>query len=237
MNNTTKPKRALLRVDILNDFIPPGALPVPDGEAVVEAANELTQDGSYDLVVDIQDWHPANHGSFAANHPGKAVYDDIELDGLPQRLWPVHCVQDTAGADFHPELVRKFRGHEVPVVQKGLNPNVDSYSGFFDNGRRKQTELHALLHFEGIEEVDVVGLATEYCVAATAIDALSLGYKTRVLLSACRGVGITPNDIPDALTRIREAGGEVVEAVESLPARQSAKTPVNGVRLMRGESC
>jgi len=206
-------KRALLRVDILNDFMPTGTLPVPDGDGVVAPTNTLTsREDLYSLVVDIQDWHPAPHKSFAANHPGRQVNEVVDLHGTKQLLWPTHAVQNTRGADFHPELVRVFRGAPIPVVQKGTNVEVDSYSGFFDNDRKSETDLRAFLEKNEITHVDVVGLATDFCVAATALDAIALGYKTRVLTKACRGVGIYENDIENALAKIKAAGGEVVDS-------------------------
>ncbi len=123
--------RALLLIDIQNDFCPGGALAVPQGDQVVAVANRLGP--QFSLAIATQDWHPADHGSFAANHPGRAPYDTVDLAGLPQVLWPVHCVQGTAGADFHPALEL---GRVRRVFRKGTGPTVDSYSGFFDNARR-----------------------------------------------------------------------------------------------------
>lgn len=217
-----------MRVDILNDFMPWGALPVPFGDEVVGPANELTGDPSYSLVVDIQDWHPPDHGSFASTYPDKKVHEEIELRGLPQRLWPAHCVRGTPGADFHPDLVRTKKGRPIPVIRKGIDPSVDSYSGFFDNGRMFETPLRRLLQQHGIDEVDVIGLATDYCVAATALDAISLGYRTRVLLEGCRGVGISENDIADALRRIREAGGETIPPSRPLCAPKGTLVELGG---------
>ena len=144
--------KALVIVDVQNDFCPGGALPVPQGDAVVPLINRLQPD--YDLVVATQDWHPANHGSFAANHPGRAVGDEIKLAGLPQTLWPVHCVQNTAGAAFHPGL---NLDRIARVFRKGTDPAIDSYSGFFDNGHRAATGLADYLRKEGLTKYTSAG--------------------------------------------------------------------------------
>jgi nicotinamidase/pyrazinamidase len=192
---------ALILVDIQNDFCPGGTLAVPKGDEVVAAANRLI--AAAGLVVATQDWHPADHGSFAANHPGKAPFTLAELGGLPQVLWPAHCVQWSAGALFHPGLdTRRI----ARVFAKGTDAGIDSYSGFFDNGRRKATGLGGWLKAQGVDAVLVCGLATDYCVKATAIDAVGLGFRTTVVEDACRGVGLAANDIPDALAAMRAAG-------------------------------
>ena len=129
---------ALILVDIQNDFLPGGALPVPEGDAVIPIANRLQAGGRFDLIVATQDWHPADHGSFAANHPGHKVGEVIDLNGLPQILWPVHCVQETRGAAFADGLAMM---DIEKVFTKGTDPTIDSYSGFFDNGQRKATGL------------------------------------------------------------------------------------------------
>src|SRR3954468_12732007 len=150
---------ALIIVDVQNDFVPGGALPVPEGDKVLPVINNLQP--KFDLVVATQDWHPASHGSFAANHPGKKPGDVIQLKGLPQILWPVHCVQNTTGAAFVPTLDAK---RIAKVFPKGTDPQVDSYSGFFDNGRQKATGLAEYLKQRGVTELYIVGLATDYCV-------------------------------------------------------------------------
>jgi nicotinamidase/pyrazinamidase len=199
--------RALILVDIQNDFCTGGALAVPQGEAVVPLANRLMS--LADVVVATQDWHPADHGSFAVNHPGRKPFELAELGGLPQVLWPVHCVQWTGGAQFHPELdTRRI----VRVFPKGTDPGIDSYSGFFDNGRRKATGLGDWLKAQRVDDVLVCGLATDYCVKATAIDAAGLGFRTTLVEDACRGVGLQPNDIPAALTAMRQAGVVITTA-------------------------
>ncbi|MEN9358639.1 MAG: bifunctional nicotinamidase/pyrazinamidase [Verrucomicrobiota bacterium] len=197
-------KTALILVDIQNDFCPGGALAVPDGDAVLAKANAAMAD--HDLVVATQDWHPANHGSFAANHPGKAPFQVVQLAGLPQVLWPVHCVQGTPGAEFHPGL---DLSRVTKVFPKGTDPAIDSYSGFFDNGQRQSTGLGEWLKAQGVDAVSICGLATDYCVRATALDALRLGFRVRLLLDACRGVGLSPDDIPAAIDEMRKEGVEI----------------------------
>lgn len=193
--------RALILVDIQNDFCTGGALAVPQGEAVVPVANRLMS--LADVVVATQDWHPADHGSFAINHPGRKPFELAELGGLPQALWPAHCVQWTGGAQFHPGLdTRRI----VRVFPKGTDPGIDSYSGFFDNGRRKATGLGDWLTAQRVDDVLVCGLATDYCVKATAIDAAGLGFRTTLVEDACRGVGLQPQDIAAALHAMRQAG-------------------------------
>lgn len=192
--------RALILVDIQNDFCPGGALAVPQGDQVVPVANRLME--AVDWVVATQDWHPADHGSFASSHPGRRPFEQIELDGLPQMLWPSHCVQWTGGAQFHPGLdTRRLQR----VFPKGTRPDLDSYSGFFDNGHRQATGLGEWLRSRGVSELLVCGLATDYCVRATALDAVQLGFRTTVVSDACRGVGLNPGDISQALETLRRA--------------------------------
>jgi len=197
--------KALILVDIQNDFCPGGALEVADGDAVVAVANRLMS--TVDLVVATQDWHPANHGSFASNHPGRKLFDLADLGGLPQVMWPDHCVQWTGGAQFHPGLDTK---RITRVFPKGTDATIDSYSGFFDNGKRKATGLGDWLKAKGVTEVLICGLATDYCVKATAIDAAGLGFTTRLMLDGCRGVGMQANHIPDALAAMQAAGVQII---------------------------
>ena len=202
--------QALILVDIQNDFCPGGALAVADGDAVVAVANRVMP--RFDLVVATQDWHPAEHGSFAINQAGRKPFELGELAGLPQVLWPAHCVQWTSGAQFHPGLdTRKV----ARVFPKGTDPTIDSYSGFFDNGRRKATGLGDWLRAQRVDAVAVCGLATDYCVKATALDAIGLGLRATLITDACRGVGLQPGDIPAALTAMAEAGVTVTTS-ESL---------------------
>ena len=199
----------LIVVDLQNDFCPGGALAVPEGDRVIPVVNRLQR--RLDAVVATQDWHPADHGSFAANHPGKHPGDVIELDGLEQTLWPVHCVEHTPGAALHPELdVDRI----VKVFHKGMDPRVDSYSGFFDNGHRRATGLGDYLERLGVGEVYVCGLATDYCVAFTALDAAELGFSTYVIEDACRGVELNAGDVQRAIGRMKEKGVRLVRESE-----------------------
>jgi nicotinamidase/pyrazinamidase len=200
---------ALILVDLQNDFVPGGALPVPDGDAVVPVANRLLAGGGFDLVVATQDWHPAGHGSFAASHAGRTPGEVIDLNGLPQVLWPTHCVQGTPGADFLPKL---DRSRVERVFQKGTDPAIDSYSGFFDNGHRKATGLGDYLKGRGATAVTVLGLATDYCVKFTALDAVGLGFRVRLVEDASRGVNLAPGDVDRAVAEMRAKGVAVVRS-------------------------
>lgn len=196
--------KALIPVDIENDFLPKGALPVPKGDQVIEETNRLMRE--YDFVFPSLDWHPADHGSFAINHPGRELYEIIDLHGIPQRLWPVHGVQNTYGAEFAAGLdTARF----TKTIYKGTDPKVDSYSAFFDNGRKGDTGLHELLCSHNVGLIGVCGLATDYCVKATVIDGLSLGYKVILHTKACRGVNLAPGDVEAAIEEMRRAGAEI----------------------------
>jgi nicotinamidase/pyrazinamidase len=200
---------ALILVDIQNDFVPGGALPVPEGDQIVPVVNQLQP--RFDLVVATQDWHPANHGSFAANHADRKPGELIDLHGLPQILWPTHCVQGTTGAEFVPGLQRD-RWDRVFV--KGTHPDVDSYSGFYDNARRQATGLGDYLKQKGVDRVYIAGLATDHCVKATALDALNIGFETYLVEDACRGVNLQPNDVREAINAMKSAGARIVQAGE-----------------------
>ena len=201
--------KALILVDIQNDFLPGGALAVPEGDAVIPAANKIQR--AFPLVVATQDWHPANHGSFAVTHPGKQPFQQIELNGLAQVLWPVHCVQNTHGAAFPASLET---GGIARIFQKGTDPGVDSYSGFFDNGHRKSTGLGQWLKEKGVTEVFICGLATDFCVKFTALDALQFGFKTNLVLDACRGVNLHPDDARTAIAEMERAGVRICQGAE-----------------------
>jgi nicotinamidase/pyrazinamidase len=198
--------KALLLIDIQNDFLPGGGLAVPEGDAVIPVANRLMPD--FELVVATQDWHPADHRSFARQHPCRRVGDVVELAGLPQVLWPDHCVQGTPGAEFAAVLDRTRIDH---VVQKGTNPEVDSYSGFFDNARRQATGLEAYLHGRGVDEIHLVGLATDYCVKFTALDGVDLGFRVVVHAAGVRGVELRDGDCQRAFEAMRAAGVQLNE--------------------------
>ncbi|CAQ88820.1 nicotinamidase/pyrazinamidase [Escherichia fergusonii ATCC 35469] len=196
--------RALLLVDLQNDFCAGGALAVPEGDNTVDIANQLINwCQSRDIpVIASQDWHPANHGSFASQHQ-VAVYSQGMLDGLPQTFWPDHCVQNSEGAALHPLLKQKAINR---IFHKGENPLVDSYSAFFDNGRRQKTTLDEWLREHNIGELIIMGLATDYCVKFTVLDALQLGYRVNVITDGCRGVNINPQDSAQAFMEMSVAG-------------------------------
>lgn len=197
--------KALILIDIQNDFMPGGALAVPGGDEIIPIVNDLMS--QFELIVATQDWHPADHGSFAANHPGRAIFDQGELDGLPQTLWPVHCVQHTGGALFAPTLdTRRI----TRVFTKGMNPRIDSYSGLFDNGHRASTGLAEWLKSQGVTHLTVAGVATDYCVKFTVLDALAEGFRVDLVLPACRGVNLQPGDVEAAVQEMRMAGAVVM---------------------------
>lgn len=215
---------ALILVDIQNDFTPAGpapapgkpagALAVPGGDEVIEVGNRLMP--RYDLVVATQDWHPAGHKSFASEHPGHQVGDVIRWNGLDQVLWPDHCVQDSNGAELC-EGLHRAGIHEV--VRKGTDRDIDSYSGFFDNGHRKATGLDSLLRGRGVDEVHVMGLATDYCVKFTALDAAEFGFKTGLIVEGCRGVELQPGDCDRAIAQMREAGVQIINNTKVIGTR------------------
>ena len=201
--------KALIIVDVQNDFCPNGALAVENGDAIIDIIN--VSQHQFDLVIATQDWHPASHQSFAANNDGKSVDDVIELNGLPQVLWPTHCVQNTDGADFHPRLnTEKF----ARVFRKGEVETVDSYSGFFDNGHRRATGLGDYLKGENVDEVFVCGLATDYCVKFTALDARQLGFDVTLIEDACKGVELNDGDITRSVDAMREAGVAIIDSTQ-----------------------
>ena len=197
---------ALLLIDIQNDFLSGGALAVPGGDEIIPIVNALMP--GFEMIVATQDWHPANHGSFAANHPGRNVFESIDLHGLPQTLWPVHCVQNTGGALFAPALETRRIARVFP---KGTDAQIDSYSGFFDNGHRGDTGLTAWLREQGVTELTLCGLATDYCVKFTALDALECGFKVNLHLPACRGVDLQQGDCENAVAEMRERGAVIIE--------------------------
>ncbi len=198
--------KALILVDIQNDFIKGGALEVPKGEEVILVVNALMD--KFEYVIATQDWHPENHKSFASNN-GKKVGDIIELNGLTQFMWPDHCIQNTFGAEFAEDLnVDKIK----KVVQKGTNPEIDSYSGFFDNGHLQKTELEDYLRDNNITGLYITGLATDYCVKFTALDAVNLGFDTFLVVDGIRGVDIQSGDSEKAIEEMKNAGVRVIES-------------------------
>ena len=195
--------RALILVDIQNDFVAGGRLEVPSGEQIVPLVNEVAR--KFPLVVATQDWHPKDHKSFASNHPGKNPFDVITLGGLEQVLWPDHCVQGSRGAAFHPTL--EMDSVEA-IFRKGMDPEIDSYSGFFDNGHKKSTGLRGYLQDRRVESVFVCGLAGDYCVFYTAKDALDSGFDTYLIEDATRA--ISKEGFLKAKEGIRALGGKII---------------------------
>lgn len=202
---------ALIIVDLQNDFLPGGPLAVPEGDAVIPVINGLLR--RFPLVVATRDWHPPNHVSFVENHPGYAAGDTIVVGGTRQVLWPTHCVQQTPGA----RLAESLNVTPIACVfEKGTDPAVESYSGFFDNNREHDTGLHDYLQEQGVSRLYIVGLATDVCVRATALDAARLGYQTHVVRDACRAVNLQPGDGARALDELRQAGVKIV-ASDAVP--------------------
>ncbi len=194
--------RALLLVDLQNGFCTGGHLPVPGGDEVIAVANRLMRDGGYDLIVASQDWHPENHGSFASQHPGKAPFDMGELKGAPQMLWPDHCVEGTDDAAFHPSLEQE----RIQFVQrKGQDVEVDSYSAFRDNDRSAFTGLAQVLKEKGVTTLDIGGLATDYCVLYSALDARELLPGTTIRFVSDLSRGITAEGTAAALDAMKKA--------------------------------
>lgn len=206
-------KRALIIVDMQYDFLPGGALATRGGDELPELINKL-QD-KFDLIVATQDWHPPGHGSFASSHPGHKPGDIIELNGLEQILWPDHAVQGTHGAELVADL---DQGRIARIVRKGTDPGVDSYSGFYDNGHRVDTGLDAYLKSQGITRVYVVGLALDYCVKYTALDAERAGYDTTLIADASRAVNLGPGDGAEAIGQMKSAGIHVIDSSSLLGA-------------------
>jgi nicotinamidase/pyrazinamidase len=200
---------ALIIVDLQNDFLPGGALPVPRGDEIIPLVNDLRK--KFELVVATQDWHPANHESFAANHPGKKAGDRIMLDGIEQILWPVHCVQNTGGAEFARSLETKGFAR---VFQKGTDPNIDSYSAFFDNAHQRATGLGDYLKERRVSDVFLCGLALDYCVKFSVLDARQLGFNAHVVVDACRGIDLKPGDVERAIKEMKAAGAAVLHRCE-----------------------
>lgn len=198
---------ALLLIDIQNDFLPGGALAVPGGDAIIPVVNAMQQ--NFELVVATQDWHPSDHKSFASAHKGKKVFEQIDLDGLPQVLWPDHCVQGSPGAELSPAI--DWKNTEV-IFRKGTNPGIDSYSGFYDNGHRKSTALAAYLKGRGVTTVFLAGLAADYCVYYTAKDALAEGFAVVLIEDATRA--IDKEGYQKARKDMLERGGRIMQSSE-----------------------
>ena len=192
--------KALIVIDVQNDFCPGGALAVEGGDEVVPVINKLI--GAFDHVVLTQDWHPAGHSSFASQHPGKAPFEDIEMEYGTQRLWPDHCVQGTRGAEFHSGL--EWTKAEL-VIRKGFRRAIDSYSAFFENDHETPTGLAGYLRERGISEVVLAGLATDFCVAYSALDAVRQGFAANVFMEGCRGIDIA-GSMDAMMVQMNDAG-------------------------------
>lgn len=208
--------KALLIVDLQNDFMPGGALPVPKGDEVIPIINRLIP--HFSLVLATQDWHPKDHVSFATNHPGKKVGEIIKFDGVDQILWPAHCVHYTKGA----ELVDQLNKDEIATIfYKGTDHLIDSYSTFFDNARARSTGLFEYLKSRSIDEIYIAGVATDYCVLYSVLDALDLGLKVNVIVDACRAINLKPGDEKKAFELMKQKGARLVtsQALLKDPAR------------------
>lgn len=202
---------ALIIIDVQKDFCPGGALAVNDGDAVVPVINRIAP--QFHLVVATQDWHPQGHASFASSHKGRAPFDSITLDGIEQTLWPDHCVVGTPGAQFHHDLELSRINL---ILRKGSNKNIDSYSAFLENDRATVTGLRGYLRDHGIDSVTIAGLATDYCVYFSATDARDLGFRTRVMLDACRGIDTPPGSLDKTLKTMKGRGIELITSGDIL---------------------
>ena len=231
--------KVLLLVDVQNDFCPGGALAVPEGDRIVPIVNKLLASKEFDLVIATRDFHPPGHVSFAETH-NATLFSQVEINGGPQTMWPKHCQQGTPGADLHPDLDRGAIHH---VIHKGTNKEIDSYSAFFDNARASETPLRALLLEEakrrGLEPsqitLSVCGLALDYCVAWSALDAHSLGFRTEVIVDATRAVNLSLGDDLKTLRELAERGVSVALSEEYVkPAQRQVSIAATSSDRERG---
>ncbi len=199
-------KKALIITDVQNDFCQGGALAVPGANEIIPYINLLMNENEYDQIILTQDWHPENHKSFASNN-GRKVGETIILNGIPQFMWPDHCVQGTFGADFHPDLNRDKVTH---IVQKGTHTDFDSYSAFQDNNHFVKTGLDDFLKYHNIQLVEIVGLALDYCVKFTSLDAAELGYVTCLHFNGTRAVNVKPDAAKNTIYELVEKGVTVL---------------------------
>ena len=204
------PRTALLVIDVQNDFIPGGQLAVPEGDLIVPLINRLA--GQFKQVVIAQDWHPAGHASFASSHPGRQPYDVIQLPYGEQTLWPDHCIQGSRGAEFHSGLDLP---HAQLIIRKGCNPDIDSYSAFLEADRVTTTGLAGYLKERGIDTVYMVGLALDFCVMFSALDARASGFNAFVVLDACRAIELN-GSLAAAIERMQVAGVGLIQSTELL---------------------
>lgn len=199
--------KTLVIIDVQNDFTLGGALAVPNGDEIVPLINDLQS--KFDLVIATQDWHPEGHASFASSHDGKKPFEQIDLDGIEQVLWPDHCVQNSEGAEFHPDL--KTSKIEA-IFRKGTNPKIDSYSGFYDNAHLKSTGLAGYLKEKGAKELFFVGLAGDYCVYFSAKDALSEGFEVTLIEDGTRA--LDEENFKKAKEEIVAKGAKIISSSE-----------------------
>jgi nicotinamidase/pyrazinamidase len=198
---------AFLVIDMENDFMPKGSLGIKGADEIVPLINQLM--AQFPCVIASKDWHPEDHCSFAASHPGKKPGDEIEIKGHSQVLWPVHCVRNTSGADFAPFLKQELI---CSVFYKGTDRSIDSYSAFFDNARSKSTGLTGYLKSQNVTELYIAGLTTDYCVVYSALDGINEGFKVTVIQDACRGINLQPHDADNALAAIAAQGGTIISS-------------------------
>ena len=198
--------KALIVVDIQNDFLQGGSLAVQGGNEIIPIINSIQE--KFDLVVATQDWHPKGHKSFASQHSNKSVYDKIDLNGIEQVLWPDHCVQGTAGAEISSEL---NQNKIEAIFRKGMNTAIDSYSGFYDNGKLKCTGLGDFLKGRGVKEIFVCGLAADYCVYFTAKDALELGFTSTIIENATKAIDVS--SFENIKRNFKQNGGNIIEKI------------------------
>ena len=196
--------QALIVIDVQNDFCPGGALAVPEGDQIVPGINALMAE--YPVVILTQDWHPAGHSSFASSHEGKAPYDMTQMPYGPQVLWPDHCIQGSIGAQFHADLTTD---RADLIIRKGFNPAIDSYSAFFENDHSTPTGLEGYLKTRGITDLTMVGLATDFCVNFSAVDAAKLGFSVTVRSDLCRAIDLD-GSLAAARTGMQEAGVHII---------------------------
>lgn len=202
-------QKALLIVDLQKDFCAGGSLAVPDAEAVIPIANQLQP--YFDIVVATKDWHPKDHMSFASNHAGRKVGEEIKVNNYSQVLWPDHCVQESTGAEFHPQFDTQ---HIDKIIYKGIDKNIDSYSAFYDNEHLRSTGLFEYLREQQVRDVYIVGLATDYCVKYSTLDATGLGFNVYVIADGCRGVELQSGDIAKAFEEMQTAGAKIISVKE-----------------------
>jgi nicotinamidase/pyrazinamidase len=202
-----KTDKALIIVDVQNDFCPGGTLAVPEGDKIIPVINKIS--GKFKKVIGTQDWHPEGHMSFAVNHPGKKVYDVIEYKGIEQVLWPNHCVQGTPGAGFHPDLDTE---NIDLILRKGINPEIDSYSAFQENDKKTLTGLEGYLKTLNVKQTYFCGLALDYCVFYSAMDAKEIGFETYVVIDATKGIDSPEGNIDKSLAIMKKKGIKIVKS-------------------------